>query len=874
MPTLPTGTVTFLFTDIEGSTRLLQRLGERYPDVLTEYRQLLRSAIQRHGGQEINTWGDSIFVAFPEAYDAVETALGVQRGLSMHSWPEGVALRVRMGLHTGRPLLADTGYLGLDVHRAARICTAGRGGQILLSERTRDLVAEHLPAGVSLRDLGEHRLKDMPQSDRLFQLVAPDLPLPDHPLGLIPHNLPIYLTSFVGRNRDVAAVVALLANNRLVTLTGSGGTGKTRLAVRVAQSVLNEFPDGVWLVELGALSEADLIPHTVASVLGIREQPDRSVLDFLFETLSLKHALLILDNCEHLIADCGRLSEALLRSCGNLTILATSREALGIGGEAVWLVPSLSLPDPRQLPDVEALNQYEAIRLFVDRATLCKPGFTITASTAHPLTQTCVRLGGIPLAIEMAAARIKVLTVEQIAARLDDQFRLLKGGSRTALPRHQTLQATMDWSYHLLSREEQAVFRSLAVFAGGWTLEAAEGICPAESLTAPDILDLLSNLVDKSLVLADAQVREVRYRFLETVRQYAQTRLFESQAASDVRRRHRDWYLHLAEQAEPHLGGPDQDVWLQRLETEHDNLRAALEWSIADGDAEAALRLVGALQLFWDVRGHWAEGRRWLEEVLAKRGDAPTPALSKALEGAADLARRQGDYDRAVALCERGLTVCRALGDRQGYAQLLINMGLVAIHQEAYERATAVFQESLAIGRDLEDKLLLSTALGQLAVVALAQHQYEEASVRWQESLDHAQALGHKRRTAYALFGLGTIALRQDDPPRAAALLRDSLSLCGRLGIRWLTEVCLEGLAGVACALGNYAQATRLLGAAEVLSESLDLRLPPPYQSALEQWVAASRAGLPASTFAALWAEGRAMTLEQAITYALAVDGS
>jgi class 3 adenylate cyclase len=466
MAALPTGTVTFLFTDIEGSTALLQRLGDRrYAEILDEHRRLLRDAFEEGNGREIDTQGDAFLVAFSRARDAVATAVVAQRALMKHPWPDGASLQVRMGLHTGEPISNADRYVGLDVHRAARIGAAGHGGQILLSDAVSGLVARDLPPGVSLRDLRTHRLKDLKEPEHLFQVIHPDLGVnfpPLKSLDVLPNNLPRQLTSFIGRDREMAEVKTLLATTSLLTLTGAGGSGKTRLALQVATDLLEHYPDGVWLAQLAPLSEPTLIPKAVASAVGIPEQPGRPLTEAVLHYLQPRTPLLLLDNCEHLLEACAQLADALLQACPNLRILATGREPLGITGELTYRVPSLSLPDLKRLPSLETLTQYEAVRLFVERAAFSKPGFRITTSNAAGVAKVTHRLDGIPLAIELAAARVKALPVDVIATRLDDQFRLLTGGSRTGLPRHQTLRATLDWSYNLLSEDERTLLRRLS----------------------------------------------------------------------------------------------------------------------------------------------------------------------------------------------------------------------------------------------------------------------------------------------------------------------------------------------------------------------------------------------------------------------------
>jgi predicted ATPase/DNA-binding CsgD family transcriptional regulator len=687
------------------------------------------------------------------------------------------------------------------------------------------------------------------------------------------HNLPAPLTSFVGRERELAEVKRLLAGTRLLTLVGAGGCGKTRLALQAAREVLEEYADGVWLVDLASLSDPDLVPQAVASALSVSEQPGRSVTESLVRYLRPKVVLLLVDNCEHLVSGCAILADALLRGCPALRILATGQEGLRIGGELAYPVPSLSVPDPDDRPSVNRVMQYEAVRLFAERASFHQPGFSVTDENAAGVAQVCHRLDGMPLAIELAAARVKALTVEQIASRLDDRFRLLTGGSRVALPRHQTLRAAMDWSYDLLSEQERALWRRVSVFAGGCTVEAAESICPGDGMEAADVLDLLMRLVDKSLVLMDAQAGEARYRLLETVRQYGRDRLWDSGESVNVQDRHLDWYLGLAERAEAELRGPGQEVWLERLETERDNLRLALEWSrTRGGGAEAEVRLAGALRWFWFIRGHWSEGRAWLEGALTRRSEAPSPEMARALLGAAMLARFQGHYQQARVLCEDGLAMSRDLGDKENLAWFLIWLGAVELHEGNYAKASALFEESLIPSRDLGDKWLISTALEDLGVVARIQGDLERAESLLGESLALSREVGDTWSVALALHSLGKVAFRRSDYSEAARFYTESLALSKQVRDRWIADDCLEGLAAVACAEGQRGRASRLLGASDALRETLGYRPLAAEQADHDRCVAAVRAGLGETAFAAAWAEGRTMTLEQAIDDALAAE--
>jgi len=596
------------------------------------------------------------------------------------------------------------------------------------------------------------------------------------------HNLPIALTSFIGRTHELAEVGRLLARIRLLTLTGVGGCGKTRLALAAATMVLSEYSDGVWLVELAALTDAALVPQAVATTLGVREEPQRPLTATLLDALRFRDMVLVLDNCEHLIDACAQLAQTLLGACPHLRILATSREALGVAGETTWLVPSLALPDPQLAPALEELAQVEAVQLFVERALAALPTFALTQANAPAVAQICQRLDGIPLAIELAAARIKVLAVEQITTRLDACFRLLTAGSRSALPRHQTLRAAIDWSYVLLSDLERAMFRRLSVFAGGWTLEAAEAVCAGEGVTADEVLELLAHLVDKSLVVVETPDGAVRYRLLETVRQYGWDRLREAGEATAIRQQHAAYYVALAEMIEPKLRGVEQQAWLARLESEHDNLRAALEWSQAAEDgAQLGLRLAGALGWFWMMRGHLSEGRAWLARVLAwPEAVRPTLARAWGLNRAGFLASAQRD-EIARALHEESLAISRALQDKAHIAWALSGLGNALREQDDYIQAAGQYEECLALFRELDDT--------------------------W--------------GCAWALLSLGGLARPQGDHARAGAWYEESLALFRKVGDRWNQARVLRGLGRVARAQGNYAQATKLLEESLVLLREL-----------------------------------------------------
>ena len=863
-----TETLTFLFTDIEGSTRLLAHLGNRYADVLAASMQILRSATEERGGWEWGTQGDAFHAAFHRAHDGFGAAVEAQRRLAAHPWLDGVAVRVRMGLHTGDVLTTDSGYVGMEVHRAARICSAAYGGQILISDAVRALVGGDLPPGVSLRDVGSHRLKDLVRPQRLFQVDADGLRT-DFPalrtLDSVPNNLPRAITSFVGRERETAEIAASLAAARLVTLTGAGGVGKSRLAVHAAAALLDRFGDGVWLVELAALSDPALVPKAVASVLNVPEYPGRALPEALAGHLGNASVLLVLDNCEHLLDACAELADTLLRGCPNLRILAASQEGFGIAGEVARPVAPLSMPDPAGPAAPEELLRSEAVRLFVERATAGNPGFALSPANAQAVAGICVRLDGMPLALELAAARAKALTAEQIAARLDDRFRLLEGGSRTAPTRHRTLRGVMEWSYDLLSAGERTLLRRLSVFAGGFTLEAAEAVCSASPLPKRGILTLLTRLVDRSLVNADVRGPAVRYRMLETVRQYAREQLTAAEAA-DLRRRHRGWYVQFAEQASEGTRGPEQLAWLARLETEHDNLRAALAWKSSRAEEiEQRLKLLGAMHRLWDCHTHWNEERRWVETVMAETRPGRSAAWARAHSVEAFMAFRRGDYDGARIMFEESLALSRALGNPRQIQAHLQGCGYVAAFDGRFHAAVPLLEEALKIAETHGDTFGIGSALAQLGQTFRMKGD-AEAAVRFSErSVEMFRTAGTTREIAWALRLTGHALRAVGQRGRAAEMYRESLALFADITDKWVASECLEGLAAVALADGDRDRAARLFGTVEAARERYGITMARPDRAGQAATAAAARDELSGGSTAAAWAAGAVIPLEQAI---------
>ena len=913
MASLPLGTVTFLFTDIEGSTRLLQHLGDKFATVIAEHDQLLRQVWQKYQGSVVGTQGDSFFVAFPRAVDGVDAAMEAQRVLHAHDWTEGVKVRVRMGLHTGEPQIgASENYVGIDVHRAARIAAAAHGGQVLISQNTYDLVKGELPDEVIVQDLGEHRLKDLRQPKHLYQLVIAGLPSNFPPLKSLdasPNNLPSQLTSFVGREQEIAQVKQLLSEGRLVTFTGPGGSGKTRLALQVAFDMLDRF-HSVFFVALAPISHPRLVASTIAKTLNVPEVAGRSIVESLKEYLQSKSMLLLLDNFEQVISAASLVSE-LLSVCGKLKILVTSREALRVSGERIYLVPPLQVPNLAQLPALDALSQNAAVQLFIQRAQAVKPDFRITNETARAVAEICSRLDGLPLAIELAAARIKLLSPSAMLSRLEHRLQFLTGGARDLPARQQTLRNAIAWSYDLLDENEQQLFQRLSVFIGGCTVEAVEAVIK-ESTAGLSLLDQLGSLLDKSLVReVEGRNREPRFLMLGMLREFGLERLEASGESETIRRCHAEFYLSLAEGAEASLERAEQIQWMDRMEQEHDNLRAALEWSKAVEDAgELCLRLAGTLGYFWEVRGYFSEGRERLSAILMMDiAQGRTAARTKLLARAAELAYRQSDYAATVAFAEECLEICRELGDKQGMASALIKLGNAATEAGDYGTASQYLGEALMIWRKEDDEHGIARALISLGWVSIRSGDYPLANALLEEALAVSRELGDTRSIGFELSGLGEVALHQGDHARATRLLEESLELRRQLGNKWgigvslgtlglvalrqrdweravslLSESlevrreisdkggsawCLERLAEIASAQGNPERAVRLLSAAAALRVSIGSVIDPADQDVHQKQRAALRAELGEAQFTVIWNEGRALTFEQAVAYAL-----
>jgi predicted ATPase/class 3 adenylate cyclase/Tfp pilus assembly protein PilF len=912
----PTGTVTFLFTDIEGSSRMWERNPQAMQAALARHDELLRRAIEERGGYVFKTVGDAFCCAFRTAPDALEAALEAQRLLIKERWDESTPLRVRMALHMGAAEERDGDYFGPPVNRVARLLSAAHGGQVLLSLPTHEMVRDQLPAGMSLAELGEYRLKDLFRPERVFQLVSPDLPSEFPPLRTLEayrNNLPLQPTPLVGREKEVSEVCDLLGGDetRLLTLTGPGGIGKTRVALQAAADLLDDFPDGTYFVQLATLTDTELFLPAVAETLGVRETAEQPLDESFKDYLSERRLLLLLDNFEQVLGAAPTVTELLAVAPG-LKVLATSRTSLRLYGEHVYPVPPLSLPDLKLQPPLKRLTQYEAVGLFVERARAVRPDFSITNESAPAVAEICVRLDGLPLAIELAAARITMLPPKAMLQRLSSRLKLLTGGARDLPERQRTLRATIEWSFALLDEGEQVLFGRLAVFSGGRTLEAIEAICDTEGDLPIDSFEGVSSLLDKSLIRQEeGPNEEPRFVMLETVHEFAREKLEQSGEAESIKRAHAEYFLTLAEKADAELRGANQLEWLERLEVEHDNMRAALSWALERKEAEVALKLGGALWLFWLLRDYHSEGRRWLEEALAMDGAGSPGSRAMALAGAGWLATEQGELDRAKEACEEGLELLEHEAREASEAKLtlLACLGWVAWQREELGQASELLEEGLALSREMRDTWWLAYSLFILAIVPQSLGDSERAADLYEESMDLFRELGDKQFLAFCLnnlammvysqgdlgrtaqlteeavalhrelgnrggvsmglYNLGWIALLQDDLGRAADLYGESLSLSWDTGLNPLVQSALEGFACLAGAKGEAERAALLWAAAQALHETKGIPRDIDFLAEADARISAVRSSMGEEVWDEAQHKGRAMTLDEAVSYAL-----
>jgi predicted ATPase/class 3 adenylate cyclase len=876
-----------LCADVAGYSRLMGADEEGTLAALKAHRrEFIDPLIAQHQGRIVKTTGDGILIEFASVVDAVRCAVVLQQGMEDRNAnsPTNSQIRFRVGINLGDIIVDQGDIFGDGVNVAARLQALAEPGEIYVSASVREQIGEKLP--IAFVDRGEHNVKNIDRPVHVYrfekhrespgavaespkktsQEAGPDDQVRyQKVLALRRNNLPAQLTSFVGRSDIIAVITRQLIAKRLVTLTGVGGSGKTRLALMVAEQMVSRYKDGVWLVELAGLSDASLIPQAVVSALGISEQPGLSVTASVSEYLRAKSLLLVMDNCEHVLAACSELVDKILATCPSVSILATTRESLGITGEVIIRVPPLTMPETDSAVSQQALMEFEAPRLFLDRAFNVQPEFQVTNANAPEIASICRRLDGLPLAIELAAARVKVLSVSQICSRLDDQFRLLTGRSRAALGRHQTLIAVIDWSFKLLSDAERALLRRLSVFAGGWTLESAETICSCAEVEKSEVLDLIEHLVDKSLVIAQTQADEARYHLLETVRQYGQAKLVEVEEARETRDLHLEYFTALAERAEPFLQGAQSVIWSQRLEAENDNIRAALQWSLSGGNSQIGLALAGALTYFWRSRGYVSEGSRWFEQLLSRTPEGSYFSRAKAYFGAGWLAWWKGADAKATELTEEALQTFRQLDDKWWIARSLQEIGFHSFARKEYARIELVTKEALALGRQLADKRVIGASLVQLAFLSEQVGDDTRAAQLFQECIAVRRQAGHKFGIANALRGLGRVSLRQGDHAGAAVCYMESLSLALEDGDFSIAAPSLEGLATLAITLGELARAARTIGAAEKLRAVIGV---PPLaweRESYERSVETLSKGLSDEEFRSLRAEGGTMKIDQVV---------
>jgi predicted ATPase/class 3 adenylate cyclase len=944
----PAGLSTFLITDIEGSTRLWEEHASKMGAALAQHDRLLREAIETNGGTVVKTLGDGMLAVFADPVGALTAAIGAQRALRDAPWVETGPLRARMALHSGAAEARDADYFGPALNRSARILAIGHGGQILLSAVTALLARDRCPADVELVDMGSHRLRDLDRPEQVFQVAAADLPRTFPPLRSLStrgSNLPIALTSFIGREREIGEIDALVQRARLVTLVGTGGTGKTRLMLEVAGRIAGRFGDGAWLVELAPLRDPDAIAPEIARALGVPEVPGQPSLETVAAFLGAKEALLLLDNAEHLVEGVAGIADRLLAGAPDLRIVTTSREALAVSGEAVFTVPSLQCPsfgDPRSTTapiaaeELQAAAATEALRLFADRAAAVHPSFEVTIGNLESVAEICRRLDGIPLAIELAAARVAAMSPEEIAARIGDRFRLLTGGRRTAVPRQQTLHALIDWSWGLLNEDDRRMLRRLSVFSGGWTARAAARIVADDEVEpeGPDlpaaqgsddpnevaIVDGLARLVDRSLVLVDRGAT-TRYRMFETIRQFARERLVEADEAATIADRHFHWFAALADAAVPGLQGPSMADWLDRLDADAENVGAALEWGL-EASPEAGIRMCDALVAYWSVRSGSAGAAAQLDRAIgiAQRlaaGPPPPGNAQLALAGhflgrAAFLWAVRGDAAKAIGFAQQGVELARLSEDRRALLSAVIGRIMVSVFSGEELDPRPMVEESLGLAQELGDSYAIGGLAGvgggsimrvdpelgqrwmaiadaalratnnplQLAMLAVgwgrrlgAEGRIAEARARFEEAETRFAEIGDVRLALIARSDLAHVLRRAGRHLEAEAIYREVVERWLALGNLGAVASVLEGLA-LSLASDAQLRAARLLGAAEVIREVAGATMPADELDEYRTAVAQLRAAGPAAAIDAEWSAGRALSVSEAIALAGAVDPS
>ena len=808
----PTGNVTFLFTDIEGSTRLSQEFPVSYPDELKRHNALLQKAVETNNGFVFKTVGDAFCCAFGDPVDAVKASAEAQ--IKLNSEDNGVfKLKIRMGIHIGNAEWSGTDYMGyITLARTQRVMSAAYGGQIIISNDTYEIVKHSFLQGenmsISFRDFGERRLKDLIEPLRLFQLNAPSLQTEFPPLKTLdarPNNIPIQLTSFIGRENEIREIKSILKTSKLLTLAGAGGTGKTRLSLQVGADMTDDFENGVFITELANVTDPFLIAEAVLDSLKVKADPGIYPDENLASFLEKKELLLILDNCEHLISKCSELADRLLKNCSRLKIIATSREALKCPGEQVYRVPSLSSPDPSLSESPEKLTRYASVRLFIERALSVNQNFRVNNDNLPALSEICFRLDGIPLAIELAAARTKTMSVEKIHERLDNCFNLLVGGNRTSLPRQQTLKALIGWSYDLISEKEKLLWSRLSVYKGGWTLESAEEICSDELLLKEEVIVVLSQLVEKSIIVYD-HISE-RYSILETIKQFGEGKLKEAGETEKLFSRHLDYFILLAKDHSNKFSGKEAPDWLKMADAEHSNFISAIEWSAKNGKTEKAAILSDEINMFWEIRGNYLEGIRITESLLEDTSGINPETLSNLYLNTGHLYRAQGNYENAMKYFDKCIAIKRELKNDRGIILVLQSLANVEAGYGNFTRAQKLFEESLEISRRIDFESGIAFALNNLGNIALIRGNFQKAEILIAESLAINRSSGNKHRIAFSIDSMGNVMTEKGNLEEAQKYLEESLELTREVGDKSGITYALTNLSAIAFRRGNIEQA-------------------------------------------------------------------
>lgn len=818
----PTGHITFLFTDIEGSTKLSQNFPEQLAASLEKHNSILTEAIESNCGHIFQIIGDSFAAAFFNAADAINAACIAQKNLSNEKWNEAKIIS-RMGIHSGYAEWSGSRYMGYaTVARAHRVMSAAYGEQILISNDAYELVGEKINQ-ISFRDLGERRLKDVIKPIRLFQIIAAGLREEFPPLKTLdarPNNLPVHLTNFIGRENEMKSMRDLLKQTHVLTLTGTGGSGKTRLALQIAADTIDDFENGVWLIELASLSDTSLLPQTITKALGIQEEPTKTVEDTLIDFLKKKEMLIVFDNCEHLIEAAAHLTEKMVSNVPKLKIVATSREALRCSGEKIHSVLTLETPDPKKEYIADDLFQYESIRLFVERASSVNEAFRLTDENARTLSKICFQLDGIPLAIELAAARTKAISIEQIYERLHDRFTLLTGGKRTSLPRQKTLRAAIDWSYDLLSENEKILWSRLSVFSGGCTLDAAEVICSYDKLSKNEIVDLLTDLTEKSIIIFDTI--NSRYQLLETIRQYGHEKLTERNEIELISEKHLSYFSELAQAEDAKFKGHKIVESLKVLDKESTNISKALDWSAENSLSLEKAKLALAMQYYWTIRGLISEGLSRLESVLQNMTKAQAEFYFKLVFAAGILYRVKCEYKKATESFEESLNYFRNGEKCLVISDLLNNLGLISSDQGDYSKALELHEEALLVAREIDDKRGIANSLNNIGNIHHYRHNYKKALEFHEESLTLRRETGDKKVIASSLLNLGSITREQGNYQKALALYEESLTTFREIGDKKGIAMSLNNLGIISMAQGDFLKATTLLESGLAISREIE----------------------------------------------------